>query len=159
MVLVSLFTSGCYGILSNYQMSQAASSVGVSLTPQQIATGRAEVTQQTGDPHAYDAFFWGALRRLSEPQPAPIPSDAGLLQLRTCETHGNYSQVSDTGTYRGAYQFSRATWNAVAAEFRPRLSGVDPATASPEDQDDMAQFNWQWQGRHQWPICGYRDTA
>jgi CBS-domain-containing membrane protein len=42
------------------------------------------------------------------------PSDATLARLRACESHGNYGAVNRSGTYRGAYQFSRRTWNNVA---------------------------------------------
>ncbi len=81
-------------------------------------------------------------------------SDAGLARLRACESGGNYSVTNPSGAYRGAYQFSRATWNSVARAHYPWLSGVDPAQAAPHDQDMMARALWATAGRGQWPHCG-----
>ena len=85
-----------------------------------------------------------------------VVSDAGLARLRACESNGNYRIVSASGAYRGAYQFSRATWNGVAARHYPHLRGVDPAAASPYDQDRMARALWAERGRQPWPHCGKR---
>lgn len=83
-------------------------------------------------------------------------SDSGLARLRACESGGNYSAVNPTGTYRGAYQFSRTTWNSVASRYYPHLNGVDPARAAPWDQDRMARALWATAGRGQWPHCGLK---
>ncbi|MEZ5237657.1 MAG: transglycosylase family protein [Microthrixaceae bacterium] len=83
-------------------------------------------------------------------------SDSGLARLRACESNGNYGVVSASGRYRGAYQFSRTTWNSVARRHYPFLVGVDPAAAHPWDQDRMARALWATAGRGQWPICGRR---
>lgn len=83
-------------------------------------------------------------------------SDDGLARLRGCESNGRYDVVSSSGSYRGAYQFSRGTWNGVAARNYPELQGVDPAAASPFDQDRMARALWAEQGRSPWPHCGKR---
>jgi resuscitation-promoting factor RpfB len=82
----------------------------------------------------------------------------GLARLRWCESRGDYQAVSRTGTYRGAYQFSRATWNVVAARHYPWLVGVDPIAAEWWWQDAMAQALWQMPGggRSHWPVCGNR---
>lgn len=62
-----------------------------------------------------------------------------------------YAAVSSSGTYRGAYQFSRSTWNSTAAHAgRPDLVGVDPAAASPDDQDALALDLYHWQGASPW---------
>jgi hypothetical protein len=59
--------------------------------------------------------------------------------------------VSPDGVYRGAYQFLRSTWNNVAAHAgRPDLIGVDPARASPSDQDALALDLYHWQGASPW---------
>lgn len=87
---------------------------------------------------------------------ADVVSDAGLARLRQCESNGNYGIVSSSGAYRGAYQFHRSTWNAVANRHYPHLAGVDPAAASPYDQDRMARALWSEQGRRPWPHCGKR---
>jgi hypothetical protein len=84
------------------------------------------------------------------------PSDAVLARLRNCESGGNYAAVSAGGTYRGAYQFSRQTWNNVARGFLPAYVSVDPAAAAPYVQDAMARVLWQASGSSQWPICGPR---
>jgi ferric-dicitrate binding protein FerR (iron transport regulator) len=78
----------------------------------------------------------------------------GWAALRRCESGGNYGAVSASGTYRGAYQFSRSTWNAVAARSYPHLVGVDPAAASPADQDAMALALYRSSGASPWPHCG-----
>lgn len=83
-------------------------------------------------------------------------SNDGLARLRACESNGNYNIVSANGRYRGAYQFSQSTWNAVARSHYPILAGVDPAAAHSWDQDRMARALWATAGRGQWPVCGRR---
>jgi hypothetical protein len=83
-------------------------------------------------------------------------SDDGLARLRQCESGGNYSIVSASGAYRGAYQFSRGTWNGVARRHYPHLDGVDPAAAAPWDQDRMARALWATGGPGHWPVCSRR---
>lgn len=78
----------------------------------------------------------------------------GWAALRRCESGGDYSAVSANGTYRGAYQFSRSTWNAVASRSHPHLVGVDPAAAAPSDQDAMAMSLYRASGSNPWPHCG-----
>lgn len=85
-----------------------------------------------------------------------VVSDAGLARLRHCESRGNYRAVSASGSYRGAYQFHRGTWNSVAKRHYPHLNGVDPAAAAPHDQDRMTRALWSEQGRRPWPHCGKR---
>ena len=82
------------------------------------------------------------------------PSDVQWEALRFCEATGNYEAVSPTGKYRGAYQFSRQTWDWIAGMHHEHLVGVDPAAASPHDQDHMAQALYDLRGRGQWPVCG-----
>jgi hypothetical protein len=78
----------------------------------------------------------------------------GWAALRRCESGGNYGAVSANGTYRGAYQFSRSTWNSVASRSHPHLVGVDPAAAAPADQDAMALALYRSSGARPWPHCG-----
>ena len=87
------------------------------------------------------------------------PSDAVLARLRGCESGGNYSAVNSSGTFRGAYQFSRATWNSVARGVLPGYVNVDPAAAPPYVQDAMARALWIRSGSGQWPVCGPRAAA
>ena len=67
------------------------------------------------------------------------------------DTSGGYRAVSSSGTYRGAYQFSRSTWDNTARHAgRPDLVGVDPAAAAPHDQDFLALDLYRWQGASPW---------
>ena len=75
-------------------------------------------------------------------------------QLRQCESTNNYGAVSATGKFRGAYQFSQATWDWVANSFHPELSGQDPAAAIPGNQDAMALALTRMQSPGAaWPKC------
>lgn len=67
------------------------------------------------------------------------------------DTAGGYRAISKHGTFRGAYQFRRSTWNNVARHVRRYdLVGVDPAAASPADQDWMALYLYRWLGASHW---------
>lgn len=64
---------------------------------------------------------------------------------------GGYAAVSPGGTYRGAYQFLRSTWDSVARHAGwHMLVGVDPAGAQVPHQDMMAWHLYQWQGSAPW---------
>ncbi len=94
-----------------------------------------------------------------EPTPAPVvappgPSASQWAALRECESGGNYSITNPSGKYRGAYQFDRSTWNSVAERHAPALVGVDPASASPADQDALAFALYSERGARPWPHCG-----
>jgi hypothetical protein len=90
--------------------------------------------------------------------PAPVvqeqPSQDAFLRCTRAhesDTAGGYHAMSSDGVYRGAYQFLRSTWNNVArAAGRPDLVGVDPAVASPADQDQIALFLFQHSGPAPW---------
>jgi hypothetical protein len=69
-----------------------------------------------------------------------------LAKIRHCESRGNYSIVSASGTYRGAYQFDRRTWQSVGGT-------GDPAAASPAEQDYRALLLYRQRGRRPWPNC------
>ena len=77
------------------------------------------------------------------------------LSLRTCESGNNYRSVSFGGVYRGAYQFTQATWNSTTQAVAPlaRLIGVDPSTAAPVDQDTVAYTLYELRGKAPWPTC------
>lgn len=100
-------------------------------TPQQIRL----YTAVTGRHH--DVLTWDQLR-----------------QLRDCESGDDYTAVGGGGSYRGAYQFSRGTWDAVAGRWYPWLVGQDPASVEPWWQDAMARALWSEQGSAPWPHCG-----
>lgn len=92
-----------------------------------------------------------------KPQPAPTAAAAGgapatadglnWAALAKCESGGRPNAVSSTGKYRGMYQFSQSTWNAVGGT-------GDPAAASAEEQTKRAQMLYARSGAGQWPHCG-----
>ncbi len=84
----------------------------------------------------------------------PGPSAEEWAALRDCESGGDYSIASSSGRYRGAYQFGRPTWDSVAERNDPTLVGVDPAAATPADQDAMARALYSEAGSSPWPVCG-----
>ncbi len=84
----------------------------------------------------------------------PGPSPDEWAALRQCESNGNYAITNPSGKYRGAYQFDRTTWDSVASRHAPQLVGVDPAAASPADQDHLALALYSERGARPWPHCG-----
>ena len=76
-----------------------------------------------------------------------VPIPAALAAIARCESHGNPRAVSSSGTYRGKYQFSFATWRAVGGN-------GDPARASETEQDRRAAMLYRRYGAGQWPVCG-----
>ncbi len=78
-------------------------------------------------------------------------NDPFLTCVRQAESGGNYLIDSPGGQYHGAYQILKATWDATANHVGARdLVGVDPHSASPTLQDDMAWSLYQWQGSGPW---------
>lgn len=77
---------------------------------------------------------------------ASAPS-ATLAAIAACESGGNPTAVSSSGTYRGKYQFSRATWHAMGGQ-------GDPAAAPESVQDRIAARLYAAQGSSPWPVCG-----
>jgi len=67
--------------------------------------------------------------------------------LAACESGGNLRSVNPSGTYRGLYQFSISTWQALGG------SG-DPIDASAAEQTARAYLLYQRSGAGQWPACG-----
>ena len=93
-------------------------------TSSSAASGPAAPRQATG---GADSLNWAALAR--------------------CESGGNPLAVSSTGTYRGLYQFSLATWAGVGG------SG-DPIANSAAEQTYRAKVLYNRSGAGQWPTCG-----
>ncbi len=70
-----------------------------------------------------------------------------LEAIAACESGGDPAAISSTGTYRGKYQFSTATWQAVGGT-------GDPAAAPEAEQDLRATILYEQSGPGQWPNCG-----
>jgi transglycosylase-like protein len=74
-----------------------------------------------------------------------------LSCVRHRESRGQYNAVNGSSGAAGAYQFMPTTWNNAAREAgRNDLVGVNPAAASPADQDAMAQYVYSTQGARPW---------
>ena len=86
--------------------------------------------------------------------PAPAWQGDGdfLSCVRQRESHGDYTIHNTQGSgASGAYQFMPGTWNSLADTIgRSDLVGVDPAAASPGDQDAMAAELYAQQGARPW---------
>ena len=136
---IALLASAC----SPQELKSYYDSVGVTVTDAQLKSQSADITQFWADQAALHRFDYAL-------------GDDALLRLRTCESGGNYAAVSATGTYRGAYQFSRSTWNAVAAANFPNYNGMDPAAAPADVQDAFTRALYLQRGRAPWPVCGLR---
>jgi hypothetical protein len=104
----------------------------------QSPTGGSEIPQDPLSPPAENFALMG--------NPSAQES-ATLARIRRCESRGNYSILSASGRYRGAYQFDFTTWRGVGG------SG-DPAAASPPEQDYRALLLLRLRGTRPWPICG-----
>jgi peptidoglycan hydrolase-like protein with peptidoglycan-binding domain len=82
--------------------------------------------------------------------PSSDPSsgaDATLQRIAQCESGGDPTAVSSDGTYRGKYQFDRATWARLGGE-------GDPADAPEAEQDRLAAKLFAAEGTDPWPVCG-----
>ncbi|MEP4652937.1 MAG: transglycosylase family protein, partial [Ilumatobacter sp.] len=102
-----------------------------------------------------DVLEADALSTDGVPDEAPLgPSAEEWAALRDCESGGDYAIASSSGRYRGAYQFVQSTWDSVADRNDPTLVGIDPAAATPADQDAMALALYIEAGSGPWPVCG-----
>ena len=122
------------------------------------AVGFAESVDQTAD--GADAANFGQARaerrradalvrsRERKARVADAPAVPPQLQaIASCESGANPRAISSNGTYRGKYQFSTATWQAVGGQ-------GDPAAANEAEQDKRAALLYARSGPGQWPVCG-----
>jgi hypothetical protein len=71
---------------------------------------------------------------------------AELHKIAMCESGGDPRAVSASGTYRGKYQFDRATWRSLGGH-------GDPAAAPERRQDRLAAKLLRQSGGSAWPNC------
>ncbi|HEX2233800.1 MAG TPA: transglycosylase family protein [Thermoleophilaceae bacterium] len=72
-----------------------------------------------------------------------------MRRIAECESGGNPRAVSPGGTYRGKYQFTRATWRSLGGR-------GDPADAPEWLQDRLALKLYRMRGTAPWPACSKR---
>ncbi len=97
-----------------------------------------------------------ARRRVVRHTSSGAPGGGFLACVRHRESRGSYSAVNGSSGAAGAYQFLPSTWNNTARHAgRSDLVGVNPAAASPSDQDAMANHLVSWQGTRPWSGQGY----
>ena len=94
----------------------------------------------TGSDRALQSASTGAAAAEPEADQASV-----LAKIAQCESGGNPSITN--GSYRGKYQFTRATWR--------RYGGTgDPAKADEATQDAIAAKLLAAEGTKPWPVCG-----
>ncbi|MFN8109555.1 MAG: transglycosylase family protein [Thermoleophilia bacterium] len=123
--------------------SRAAVAARPTATPAQVLTASggsppADATQSTASPTP-----------VSAPAGGTAAAVAHLASIAQCESGGNPRAVSPSGQYRGKYQFSIATWQAIGG------SG-DPIDAPEAEQDRLALKLYLTAGPGQWPVCSLR---
>jgi resuscitation-promoting factor RpfB len=115
-----------------------------------VETGREQVDSTVTTPPVDEQVSVGTKEKpvAKSSGSAAVATADGLnwAALAKCESGGRPDAVSASGTYRGMYQFSRATWAGVGG------SG-DPAAASVAEQTKRAQMLYARSGAGQWG-CG-----
>jgi peptidoglycan endopeptidase LytE len=116
------------------------------VAPARRAAWRRDVTEYA-EALALNEYALAAYANAAEQAAASSGLSSALASIRACESGGDYTAVSSSGTYRGAYQFDLATWQAVGGT-------GDPAAAPPAEQDRRAQMLYEQAGSSPWPVCG-----
>jgi hypothetical protein len=81
----------------------------------------------------------------------PDPTDAFFACVRHRESHGDYTAVDPSGTFRGAYQIYQGGWDSIANSIgRTDLVGIQPDAASVIDQDVIAYAMFDQLGSRPW---------
>ena len=71
-----------------------------------------------------------------------------LLEIRRCESGGNYQAANPSSSARGAYQFLTGSWAAYGHADRYGVSQAHLATNA--QQDEAALITWQRDGTRPW---------
>jgi hypothetical protein len=87
-----------------------------------------------------------AKQRAIPPMHRPVAVPAHLQAIAECESGGDPTAIGGGGLYRGKYQFSVQTWQAVGGT-------GDPAEAPEAEQDRRAIILYNTSGPGQWPVC------
>ena len=66
-----------------------------------------------------------------------------------CESGGDPDAIGSGGLYRGAFQFTRSTWEAS-----PKSPGGDPIAYPYKTQAVVAVLLKNRDGAQHWPVCG-----
>lgn len=85
-------------------------------------------------------------RRDARPEPKPVTVPPALEAIASCESGGDPTAIGGGGLYRGKYQFSVETWQAVGGT-------GDPAASPEAEQDRRATILYEQSGPGQWPVC------
>ena len=85
-------------------------------------------------------------KRRARPEPVAVAVPPHLQAIAQCESGGDPRAIGGGGLYRGKYQFSVATWQAVGGK-------GDPAAAPEAEQDRRAIILYNTSGPGQWPVC------
>jgi len=117
-------------------------------------SGETDVTATTSAADLAALDIDPAVQPAIPPDVPGFPTEEQWEALRMCESSGNYRAFSRAGPYYGAYQFDQLTWDSVAGRNYPRLLGVVPWDATPQDQTRMAYRLWEERGDQPWPVCG-----
>jgi multidrug efflux pump subunit AcrA (membrane-fusion protein) len=131
---------------------QAAQQAEAAQQAQAAAAAQAAAEQQEARQQAEEEAQYAAQQQAAEQAEqaqskasSTAPTGGVWLELRECESGGNYAEDSGNGYY-GAYQFALSTWYGLG------FSGL-PSDASPATQDEAAQELQARSGWGQWPAC------
>jgi hypothetical protein len=76
-----------------------------------------------------------------------VPIPPVMWKIAQCESHGDPRAIGGGGTFRGALQFMRSTWESVGGR-------GDPAAAPMKEQLRRGAILMARSGSSPWPVCG-----